>query len=188
MPDVTQLALLDVRTRAKWRAWLARHHKSSRGVWLVFHKAHTGVKSLPYEDFVREALCFGWIDSLVKRLDDDRFAIKVTPRKPASKWSDINRRRWMELNGAGLVKPAGLAAAPTANKYAAKPKIPELPGYIAQAIKADPKAWSFFQKLPRTERRNFVVWIYIAKRPETRVRRIRESIALLAAGKKLGLK
>src|SRR5439155_25487024 len=70
----------------------------------------------------------------------------------------------------------------------AKPKIPELPGYIAKAIKADSKAWRFFQKLPRTERRNFVVWIYIAKRPETRARRIRESIALLAAGKKLGLK
>ncbi len=188
MPDVPELALLDVRTRAQWRAWLARHHKSRRGVWLVFHKAHTGVKSLPYEDFAREALCFGWIDSLVKRLDDDRFAIKVTPRKPASKWSDINRGRWMELNSAGLLKPAGLAAAPTANKYAAKPKIPELPGYIAKAIKADLKAWSFFQKLPRTERRNFVVWIYIAKRPETRARRIRESIALLAAGKKLGLK
>ena len=188
VPDVAELEFLDVRTRAKWRAWLARHHKSSRGVWLVFHKAHTGVKSLPYDHFVREALCFGWIDSLVKRLDDDRFAIKVTPRKPASKWSDINRRRWMELNSAGLLKPAGLAAAPTANKYAAKPKIPELPGYIAKAIKADLKAWSFFQKLPRTERRNFVVWIYIAKRPETRARRIRESIALLAAGKKLGLK
>ena len=185
---MTELALLDVRTRAKWRTWLARHHKSSRGVWLVFHKAHTGAKSLPYEDFVREALCFGWIDSLVKRLDEDRFAIKVTPRKPASKWSDINRRRWMELNSAGLLKPAGLAAAPTANQYAAKPKIPELPGYIAKAIKADPKAWSFFQDLPRAERRNFVVWIYIAKRPETRARRIRESVALLGAGKKLGLK
>jgi uncharacterized protein YdeI (YjbR/CyaY-like superfamily) len=188
MPDVTELGLLDVRTRAKWRAWLAKYHKSSRGVWLVFYKAYTGVKSLAYEDFVREALCFGWIDSLVKRLDDDRFAIKVTPRKPASKWSDINRRRWTELNSAGLLKPAGLAAAPTANKYAAKPKIPELPGYIAKAIKADPKAWSFFRELPRTERRNFVVWIYLAKRPETRARRIRESIALLAASKKLGLK
>src|SRR5439155_5415558 len=102
--------------------------------------------------------------------------------------SDINRRRWMELNSAGLLKPAGLVAAPTANKYAAKPKIPELPGYIAKAIKADPKAWSFFQKLPRTERRNFVVWIYIAKRPETRTRRILESIGLLAAVKKHRLK
>ena len=146
------------------------------------------MKSLPYEEFVRAALCFGWIDSLVKRLDDDRFAIKVTPRKPASKWSDINRRRWRELHCAGLLEPAGVAAAPTANTYAAKPKIPELPGYIAKAFKADPNAWSFFQKLPRTQRRNFVVWIYVAKRPETRARRIRESIALLATGKKLGLK
>ena len=146
------------------------------------------MKSLPYEDCVREALCFGWIDSLVKRLDDARFAIKVTPRTPASKWSEINRRRWKELDGAGLLKPAGLAAAPTAHTYAAKPKIPELPGYIAQAIQADSKAWSFFQKLPRRERRNFVVWIYLAKRAETRARRIHESITLLGAGKKLGLK
>ena len=188
MADVTELASLDVRTRVQWREWLAKHHESSRGVWLVFHKAHTGVKSLPYEDFVREALCFGWIDSLVKRLDDDRFAVKVTPRKPASKWSDINRQRWMELNTAGLLKPAGLAAAPTANRYSAKPKIPELPGYSAEAIRADPRAWSFFQKLPRTERRNFVVWIHTAKRPETRARRIRQAITLLGAGKKLGLK
>ncbi|HJQ66333.1 MAG TPA: hypothetical protein VJ816_08150, partial [Gemmatimonadales bacterium] len=91
---MTELAFLDVRTRAQWRAWLAKHHTTSRGVWFVFHKVHTGVKSVPYEDFIREALCFGWIDSLLKRIDADRFALKVTPRKPASKWSDINRGRW----------------------------------------------------------------------------------------------
>jgi uncharacterized protein YdeI (YjbR/CyaY-like superfamily) len=185
---VAELAFLDVRTRAKWRAWLAKHHQSSRGVWFVFHKVHTGVKSVPYEDFVREALCFGWIDSLLKRIDADRFALKVTPRKPASKWSDINRGRWRELKQAGLLKPAGLAAAPTENRYAPKPNIPELPSYIRTAIKAKSDAWTFFRKLPRGERRNFVVWIHIAKRPETRARRIRESIALLAAGRKLGLK
>ena len=185
---MADLAFLDVRTRAKWRAWLGKHHQSSPGVWVVFHKAHTGVKSMPYEDFVRCALCFGWIDSLVKRIDDDRFAIKVTPRKPASKWSDLNRRRWTELKTAGLLMPAGLAAAPTENKYAPKPNIPELPSYIGTALKSHPEAWSFFQTLPRGERRNFVVWIHIAKRPETRERRIRESLALLAAGRKLGLK
>ena len=184
---MAQLAFLDLRTRAKWRAWLAKHHKSNRGVWLVFHKAHTGVQSMPYEDFVRAALCFGWIDSLVKRLDDDRFAIKVTPRKATSRWSDINRRRWTELNAAGRLTPAGLAASPTENRYAPKPSIPELPSYIRKAIKSNPDAWTFFQKLPRRERRNFVVWIHIAKRPETRERRIRESIVLLAAGRKLGL-
>ena len=69
-----------------------KHHASSPGVWFVFYKAHTGVKSLSYEDTVREALCFGWIDSLVKRLDDDRYALKITPRQPTSKWSDINRK------------------------------------------------------------------------------------------------
>jgi uncharacterized protein YdeI (YjbR/CyaY-like superfamily) len=143
---------------------------------------------MPYEDFVRSALCFGWIDSLVKRLDDDRFAIKVTPRKAASKWSDINRGRWKELKRAGLLTPAGLAAAPTEHKYAAKPKIPELPSYIRKAFKSNPEVWGFYQTLPRRERRNFVVWIHMAKRPETRQRRIRESLVLLAAGRKLGLK
>jgi uncharacterized protein YdeI (YjbR/CyaY-like superfamily) len=185
---VAELRTLQVRSRRQWRAWLAKHHTSSPGVWLVRYKAHTGVTSMPYEDIVREALCFGWIDSLVKRLDDDRFAIKVTPRKPSSKWSDINRKRWLELKAAGSLTPAGLAAAPTSNTYAPRPVIPDLPAYIATALKTNSKAWEFFRELAPTYRRDFVVWIHIAKRPETRDRRIRESIRLLAAGKKLGLK
>jgi uncharacterized protein YdeI (YjbR/CyaY-like superfamily) len=183
-----ELATLRARSRAEWRAWLKRHHASSPGVWFVFYKAHTGVKSVPYEDTVREALCFGWIDSLVKRLDDDRFALKITPRKPTSKWSDLNRKRWAELEAAGLLTPAGRAAAPTDNSYAPRPVIPELPGYIARALKTDTKAWKFFRELAPTYRRDFVVWIHIAKRPETREKRLRESIRLLAGGKKLGLK
>ena len=183
-----ELKPLRVTNRRQWRAWLTRHHTSSPGVWLVFYKAHTGVKSIAYEDAVREALCFGWIDSLVKRLDDDRFALKVTPRKPTSKWSNLNRKRWTELKEAGLLTSAGLAAAPTSNTYAPRPVIPELPAYIAKALKANSSAWKFFQELAPSYRRNFVVWIHVAKRPETRDRRIRESISLLAAGKKLGLK
>lgn len=155
---------------------------------MVFHKTHTGAKSLAYEDFVREALCFGWIDSLVKRLDDDRYAIKATPRKRGSKWSDINRRRWSELNAGGFLTSAGLAAAPTNNTYGPKPDVPVLPAYIATAIKRNAKAWEFFQTLASRERRNFVVWIHTAKRSDTRERRIKESIALLAAKRKLGLK
>ena len=179
---------LDVRTREQWRQWLAKHHVSSAGIWLVRHKAHTGVDAMPYEDVVCEALCFGWVDSLIRRLDDNRFAIKVTPRKPTSKWSDINRKRWSELKAAGLLAPAGLAAAPTENRYAARPRVPQLPAYVAKAIKTNAKAWQFFQQLAPTYRRDFVVWIHTAKRHETREKRIRESIALLAAGKKLGLK
>jgi uncharacterized protein YdeI (YjbR/CyaY-like superfamily) len=185
---MTGLKTLRVTSRRSWRAWLTKHHASSPGVWLVFFKAHTRITSIPYEDTVREALCFGWIDSLVRRLDDDRYAIKITPRKPASKWSDINRKRWAELKAAGLLTPAGLAAAPTHNTYAPRPVIPTLPGYIAKALKANSSAWTFFRELAPTYRRDFVVWIHTAKRPETRVRRIRESMALLAAGKKLGLK
>src|SRR6266508_2814081 len=188
-PSMTaELVTLEVRNRRQWRAWLKKHHASSAGVWLVFHKAHTGVKSIHYEDTVREALCFGWIDSLIKRLDDDRYALKVTPRQPTSKWSDINRKRWLELKAAGLLTSAGLTAAPTNNIYAPRPVIPELPVYIARALKANSKAWEFFRDLAPTYRRHFVVWIHMAKRPETRERRLRESIRLLAAGKKLGLK
>jgi uncharacterized protein YdeI (YjbR/CyaY-like superfamily) len=90
----------------------------SPGVWLVFYKAHTRIGSIAYEDSVREALCFGWIDSLIKRLDDDRYARKFTPRQPTSKWSDINRKRWLELKMSGLLTSAGLAAVPTDNTYA----------------------------------------------------------------------
>ena len=184
----TELMTLEIRNRQQWRTWLGLRHVSSPGVWLVFYKHHTRVKSIPYEDSVREALCFGWIDSLIKRLDDDRYAVKFTPRRPTSKWSDINRKRWVELKAAGLLTAAGLAAAPTGNTYAPRSTIPNLPAYIATALKANPKAWGFFQELAPTYRRDFVVWIHIAKRPETREKRIRESIALLAAGKKLGLK
>jgi uncharacterized protein YdeI (YjbR/CyaY-like superfamily) len=183
-----ELMTLRVTSRRQWRAWLSKHHASSPGVWLVFHKAHTAVKSIPYEDMVREALCFGWIDSLVKRLDDDRYAIKVTPRRPTSKWSNINRKRWVELEAAGLLTAAGRAAAPTNHTYAPRPVIPLLPLYIAKALRANPRAWEFFRQLTPTHRRDFVVWIHIARRPETRARRIRESISLLATGKKLGLK
>jgi uncharacterized protein YdeI (YjbR/CyaY-like superfamily) len=182
------LITLDVRTREQWRRWLAKHHASSPGIWLVRHKPHTGVKSMPYDDVVCEALCFGWIDSLIKRLDDNRYAIKVTPRKPTSKWSDLNRKRWNELAAAGRLAAPGLSAAPTGNRYAPHPPIPKLPAYVAKALKTNLQAWQTFQALAPTYRRDFVVWIHTAKRPETRESRIRESIALLSDGKRLGLK
>jgi uncharacterized protein YdeI (YjbR/CyaY-like superfamily) len=183
-----ELMTLEARNLQQWRTWLGRHHASSPGVWLVFYKNHTGIESIPYEDAVREALCFGWIDSLIKRLDDNRYARKITPRQPASKWSAINRKRWAELKAAGRLTPAGLAAAPTRNTYAPRPAIPDMPDYIAAAFKTNPKAWKYFQELAPSHRRHFVVWIHTAQRPETREKRIRESIALLAAGQKLGLK
>jgi uncharacterized protein YdeI (YjbR/CyaY-like superfamily) len=181
-----ELVTLEVRNRQEWRKWLGKHHGSSPGVWLVSHKRHTGVKSIPYEESVREALCFGWIDSLARRLDGDRYVLKFTPRKPGSQWSDINRKRWAELRAAGLLASAGVAAAPTDRRYLPPPA--ELPVYIAEALQANQKAWNFFEKLAPSYRRHFVGWIHSARQAETRERRIRESIALLTAGQKLGLK
>ena len=102
----TEFITLEVRDRQQWRTWLGKHHGSSPGVWLVFLKKHTVVESVPYQDSLDEALCFGWIDSLVKRLDDDRYARKFMPRQPVSKWSDINRKRWLQLKF-GFIRPNG---------------------------------------------------------------------------------
>jgi uncharacterized protein YdeI (YjbR/CyaY-like superfamily) len=132
---MSEFLTLHFRSPQDWRAWLAKHHALRSGIWFVFYKSHTGQKSISYEEMVRTALCFGWIDSLVKRLDEDRYAIKVTPRQPSSKWSDLNRKRWAELKASGLLTAAGLAAAPTNNTYAAKPAIPQLPAYIAKAFR-----------------------------------------------------
>jgi uncharacterized protein YdeI (YjbR/CyaY-like superfamily) len=184
-----ELTLLEIRDRQQWRKWLDKNHAASPGVWLVFHKNHTGKKSIAYQDSLHEALCFGWVDSLVKRLDEDRFARKFTPRKPDSKWSDINRKHWAALKKAGLLAPAGLAAAPTENRYGSKPAIPdEVPAYIVEAFQTNPKASAAFQAMAPSHRRHYFGWIHMAKRPETREKRIREAIGLLAAGKKLGLK
>jgi uncharacterized protein YdeI (YjbR/CyaY-like superfamily) len=183
-----ELMLLEVQDRERWRKWLEKHHASSPGVWLVFYKGHTRVKYVAYEDSVREALCFGWIDSLIKRLNDNRYARKFTPRKPSSKWSESNRKRWAELKSAGLLAPSGLAAAPTGNTYAPAPAFPELPRYITEALRDRPQAWTAFKRLAPSHRREYVRWVHSAKRPETREKRLRESIGLLEAGQKLGLK
>ncbi len=101
--------------RHDWRAWLEENHHRETEIWLVFYKSHTGHPCVSYEDAVEEALCFGWIDSLVKRIDDDRYAQKFSPRKPGSKWSVSNRRRMAKLIREGRMTPAGLATVTYSN-------------------------------------------------------------------------
>ena len=97
-----------VRTLEQWRDWLTEHHSSESEVWLIFHKRHTGVASIDYKDARDEALCLGWVDSLVKRLDDRRYALKFTPRTADSRWSAVNRKRYAELKAGGRLKPPGI--------------------------------------------------------------------------------
>lgn len=180
---------LDARTTEKWRRWLADHHDSESEVWLIFHKRHTGLASIGYDDAVDEALCFGWIDSLIKRFDDARYARKFTPRKPDSRWSTANRKRYARLKARGRLEPAGLSRAPTERSGdAPRPSLSKVPQYIQQALRKSPRAWTYFESLAPSYRRLFVGWIDSAKQQETKMRRLQEAIRLLEAGKKLGLK
>jgi uncharacterized protein YdeI (YjbR/CyaY-like superfamily) len=188
MPPKT-LKTLDARDCEQWRKWLASHHDSESEVWLVFYKRQTGRPSIAYDDAVNEALCFGWIDSLVKRLDDDRYARKFTPRKPGSRWSAANRKRFAQLEASGRLTPAGLKRGPTDRSYdAPPPSLSKVPQYVEQALRSRPAAWNYFESLAPSYRRLYIAWIDSAKRQETKTRRLQEAIGLLAAGKKLGLK
>jgi uncharacterized protein YdeI (YjbR/CyaY-like superfamily) len=180
------------RTADQWRDWLAKHHDSESEVWLIFDKRHTGVASIDYKDALDEALCFGWVDSLIKRLDDQRYARKFTPRRADSRWSAVNRKRYAALKASGRLKPAGLIRAPTDRTYGSLPERFELPSklphYIQTALRKHPAALRSLEALAPSHRRRYLGWIESAKREETKHRRLKEAIRLLAAGKVLGLK
>jgi uncharacterized protein YdeI (YjbR/CyaY-like superfamily) len=181
----------DAGTIERWRQWLQKHHASASEIWLVYHKKHTARPSVAYLDALDEALCYGWIDSLVKRIDDDRYAIKYTPRKDGSKWSAINRKRYAALDAKGRLAPAGKARSPKGAAVARPPKLTlptRLPAYIAKPLKADPEAWAYFRTLAPSHQRHYVGWIHMAKREETRQRRLQEAVELLRKKQKLGLK
>ena len=183
---------LVVQTLDQWRDWLIEHHFSEPEVWLIFHKRETGVASIDYKDALDEALCFGWVDSLIKRLDDRRFARKFTPRKADSRWSDVNRKRYAELKALGRLKPPGIERGPTKRGSSPKPariEMPsKLPAYIQSELKKHPKALRNFEALQPAERRRYYAWIESAKREETKLRRLKEAVRLLASGRVLGLK
>ncbi len=176
-------------SRAAWRSWLNTYHDSHREIWLIFHKRHTGRTSLSYDDAVEEALCVGWIDSLIRRLDADRYARLFTPRKINSRWSTANRRRYADLQKRGLLAATGLQRAPTSRSGdAPRPSVSALPPYIEEALKSVPRAWQYYNRLAPSYQRGYIGWIDSAKREETKERRLREALSLLASGKKLGLK
>lgn len=179
-------------TADQWRKWLDRHHSSESEVWLIFYKQHTGVKSIAYLDALDEALCFGWVDSLVKRLDESRYARKFTPRKADSRWSEINRTRYAVLKADGRLKPGGINRAPTDRNYGSRPprfQLPAtLPAYIQLELKKHLTARRYFDGLSPSQQRRYIGWIESAKRDVTKARRLAEAIRLLNAGKLLGLK
>lgn len=185
---------LHVTSREDWHTWLKENHDQEKEVWLIFYKKHTGQSRLPYDDAVEEALCFGWIDSIVKRIDDEKYAQKFTPRKPDSKWSELNKKRVEKMIRQGRMTEAGMALINAAKKSGkweqviSLPKELTLPPGIKDALAANKKAWENFNQLAPSQQRLYVGWITTAKKEETRQRRLKEAVELLAQGKKLGLK
>lgn len=188
-----EIKSLYVTDRAAWRAWLEEHHATEREVWLVYYKKHTGRPRVPYDDAVEEALCFGWIDSVVRRLDDDSYLQKFTPRRGKSNWCESNVRRARRLIAEGRMTKAGLDAIAEGaldTEFAPKPKSKEVevPRFVSDALKKTPRAFENFNALAPSYRREYVGWITQAKREETRERRLAEAARLLSENKKLGMK
>lgn len=174
-------------TRAGWRAWLQRCHASEAGLWLVYYKPAKGIS---YAQSVEEALCFGWIDTTIRRLDNKRYARKFVPRVSTGHWSAINLERIRRLKREGRMTAVGLAKL----GKGVRPYVPlakrrmAIPADLRLALARNAKARDNFERLAPSYRRHYVAWIATAKKEETRVRRLRKVLASLAKNKKPGEK
>jgi uncharacterized protein YdeI (YjbR/CyaY-like superfamily) len=175
-------------TPADFRAWLERHHESHSELIVGFHKRGSGRPSITWPEAVDQALCFGWIDGVRRRIDDASYSIRFTPRKARSTWSAVNIKRMKELVDEGLVAPAGMAAFERrADDRSAiysyeQRKAAELEPDQERRLRADERAFAFFEAQPPSYRRAAIHWVTTAKKPETRERRLAQLIECSAAG------
>jgi len=171
--------------------WLEEHHEAESEVYVGYWKKHTGKPSLTWSQAVDQALCFGWIDGRVNRIDDDRHMQRFTPRKPGSNWSNVNVEKMKALTEAGLVKPAGQAAYERRRDdktgvYAFERKEDAvLPPEMEERFRANTSAWEFFQSQAPWYRRTAIHLVTSAKKPETREKRLNQLIEDSAAGRRL---
>jgi uncharacterized protein YdeI (YjbR/CyaY-like superfamily) len=178
----------------EWRSWLQENHHLSKGIWLVFYKKESGKPSMKYEESIEEALCYGWIDSIIRKIDEESHVRKFTPRKDDSKWSDLNKKRVEKLIREERMTAAGMAKVEIAKQNGQwdqtdQPRIQfEIPSEFQAALEQHSKAQEFFNTLIKTDQKQYITWIASAKRPETREKRIKEAIELLEKGQKLGLR
>lgn len=171
--------------RGAWRAWLVANHAQAAGAWLVSWKAATGRPRMSYGDAVEEALCVGWVDSRAGTIDEERSRLLFTPRTRGSGWSRPNKERIERLTAEGLMLPAGIAvveAAKADGSWFALDDVENLvePPELAAALDAEPAARGHWDAFPRSAKRAILEWISTAKRPETRTKRITETVRLAA--------
>lgn len=186
--------MIIAKNRNEWRAWLEENHASENEVWLAYYKKHTGKPSVTYLESVKEALCFGWIDGIKKRIDDERYMHRFTPRRKNSKWSPTNIKLAREMIESGEMTETGLAVFNNRSTYDEEflkdkqNQNLELAPEHDQLLRANKTAWKNFKQLAPSYRRNYVGWLQDAKKPETRQRRLDELITRLEQNLKPGMK
>lgn len=186
-PD-TQIETFPATNCQEWRQWLNKNHRTSSGVWLIYYKVKSGKPSVRYSEAVKEALCFGWIDSKVKSLDEERYKQIFTPRKTKSVWSKLNKQYVEELIKQGLMTEAGfekIEAAKQDDSWNSLDAIEALivPTDLKQALEANQTANRYFEVFSKSAKKSILFWIESAKRPETRLKRIEQTISSAAQNK-----
>lgn len=179
------------RDRAAWRRWLERNHARAAGAWLVRYKVASGKPSVPYEESVEEAPCFGWIDGKIRPVDDEHYLQLFTPRRPRGTWAATNKARVERLIAAGLMTPAGLAAIERAKANGSWTALDEIdamtvPDDLARALARNKKAARNFEAFSASVKKGYLYWVLSAKRPETRAKRVAETVARAAENRKPG--
>ena len=175
--------------RKAWRNWLQKNHAKSPGIWLIYYKKDSGKSRVEYSDAVEEALCFGWIDSTMRPLDENSFIQRFSPRKPKSNWSALNKKRIEKLIKEGLMDSAGLERIELAKKNGSWENIDhvenlEIPPDLKKAFLKNKKAWRGFNNFGKFRRKQFLYRLGSAKLPGTRAKRIEEIITLSSENKK----
>jgi uncharacterized protein YdeI (YjbR/CyaY-like superfamily) len=184
-PTSATITLFYAPDRRAWRAWLEQHHATAPGVWLIYYKKGSGKPRVAYADAVEEALCFGWIDSRPNAIDEERYMQLFSPRKPHSIWSRLNKQRAEKLIAEGLMTSAGMAKIEAAradgswDTYEAVEAL-TMPSDLKKALAANPTARKNFAAFSNTSKKIILHWVASAKRPETRARRIEETVRLAA--------
>ena len=179
------------RSASEFRQWLERRHDGATELWVGFYKKASGKRGITYAEAVDQALCFGWIDGIKKRVDEHGYTHRFSPRQSKSVWSLINTRRAEALKRIGMMHPAGLAAFekrdPARSGYSSETPPVSLPPPLARQFKANRQAWLFFEAQPPGYRRIAISWVVSAKQDATRERRLALLVHASANGKRFGL-
>ncbi|MCJ7449427.1 MAG: YdeI/OmpD-associated family protein [Bacteroidales bacterium] len=182
-----------LKTRDEWREWLEKNHTTAEEIWLRYYKKPSGKPRIPYIDAVEEALCFGWIDGKIKRINEDYFIQRFTPRRPGSRWSKYNIERIQKLIKEGRMKQSGLEAyrqaleKPALIYYNRSDGDPEIPGDLKKEIGKNKTATENFMNFSQSARRIYIEWLNSAKKPETRPRRIAKIVEFAEKNLKPGM-